>query len=191
MAGNISVISLPLSLSLSLCFSLSIYIERETERERQRERERQTDRERDFCMCIFIYKEDEIQISKEQKSARFYTYRTGIKREIPFDECVICIKVTLSNWITLYKSVNATIWDVGILLSTCALKSPNSRKRIQPKMICATFNVNPSTTIVSCFSTATPVMKRTSLNSIRSYFPLYDTIPNTTIFSSVGIWLLN
>ena len=39
-----------------------------------------------------------------------------------------------------------------MLLSPRALKSFNSIKKIQPRMIIATFNGNPSTAIISCYS---------------------------------------
>ena len=41
---------------------------------------------------------------------------------------------------------------VEILLSLCDLKSLNSRKRIQPRIMCATFNDNPYTAVISCYS---------------------------------------
>ena len=50
------------------------------------------------------------------------------------------------------NSVSATIGDVGILIGPLALKSLNSIKKIQPRMIVATINDNPSTTIISCYS---------------------------------------
>ena len=38
-----------------------------------------------------------------------------------------------------------------MFLSSCVLKSLNNIERIQPRMMCATFNSNPSTTIISCY----------------------------------------
>ena len=48
-------------------------------------------------------------------------------------------------------SVNAVIGGVGICLIPCALKSLNSIEKIQPKIMFASFNGNPCTTIVSCY----------------------------------------
>ena len=41
------------------------------------------------------------------------------------------------------KSVNTVIGGVGMFLSPLPLKSVNSIERIQPKMMCGTFNTNP------------------------------------------------
>ena len=46
---------------------------------------------------------------------------------------------------TFKNFVDATIGGVGILHSPHAIKSPNSIERIQPIMMCATFNGNPCT----------------------------------------------
>ena len=50
------------------------------------------------------------------------------------------------------NSVNATVGGVGILIGPRALKSLNSIERIQPTMMVATFNGNPRTTIIFCYS---------------------------------------
>ena len=55
---------------------------------------------------------------------------------------------TASAW---KNSVNATIRDVGMLIRPQALKSLNSIEKIQPRMMVATFNGNPSTTIIFCY----------------------------------------
>ena len=49
------------------------------------------------------------------------------------------------------NSINAVTRGVGMPLSSCALKSVNSIERIQLKM-CASFNGNPYTTIIFCYS---------------------------------------
>ena len=46
------------------------------------------------------------------------------------------------------NSVNATIGSVGILIGPQALKSLNSIKKIQPRMMVATYNGNTSATII-------------------------------------------
>ena len=49
------------------------------------------------------------------------------------------------------NSVNAAI-DAGMPLSSHALKSVNKLKRMQPRMMYASFNGNLNTTIFSCYS---------------------------------------
>ena len=53
---------------------------------------------------------------------------------------------TASAW---KNSINATIWGVGRLIGPRVLKS---LEKVQPKMMVATFNGNPSATIISCYS---------------------------------------
>ena len=55
--------------------------------------------------------------------------------------------VSASVW---KNSVNTAIESGGMLIGPQALKSLNSIKIIQPRMMVATFNGNPSTTIISC-----------------------------------------
>ena len=66
---------------------------------------------------------------------------------------------TVSAW---KNSVNAMIGGVGILIRPRALKSLNSIERIQPRMTVATFNGNPRTTIIFCYS-PTNVSEETEL----------------------------
>ena len=54
------------------------------------------------------------------------------------------------------------IGGVGIFIGTRALKSLNSIEKIQPRMMVATFNGNPNTAIISCYS-PTNVNKETDL----------------------------
>ena len=56
---------------------------------------------------------------------------------------------TVSAW---KNSVNAAVGGVGLLIGPRALKTLNSIEKIQPRMMVATFNGNPRTTIVSCYS---------------------------------------
>ena len=56
---------------------------------------------------------------------------------------------TVSAW---KNSVNASVGGVGILIGQRALKSLNSIKGIQPRIMVATFNGNPRATIISCYS---------------------------------------
>ena len=64
---------------------------------------------------------------------------------------------TGNGWIFIEASAwknsgNALIGSVGMLLSPHALKSPNNIEKIQPRMMVATFNGNPSTIIISCYN---------------------------------------
>ena len=54
--------------------------------------------------------------------------------------------------ICMDKIVNAVIGGVGMLLGLCVLKSLKSILKIQPRMIVATLNVNPSTRIIFWYS---------------------------------------
>ena len=60
------------------------------------------------------------------------------------------------------NSGNATIGGVGMLIGPQALKSLNSIKKIQLRMIVATFNGNFSSTTISCYS-PTNVSEETDL----------------------------
>ena len=66
------------------------------------------------------------------------------------------------------NSINVFIGGVGMLLSPRALKSLNNIEKIQPRLMVATFNSNPSTTIISCYS---PTNVRASSPSSTSYLP--------------------
>ena len=67
--------------------------------------------------------------------------------------------VTVSAW---KNSVNAAVGGVGLLIGPRALKMLNSVKKIQPRMMAATFNGNPRATIISCYS-PTNVSEETEL----------------------------
>ena len=67
-----------------------------------------------------------------------------------------------SHSICIENSINATIEGVGMLIGTRALKSLNSIEKIQLRMMVATFNGNPSATIISCHS-PTNVSQETDL----------------------------
>ena len=58
--------------------------------------------------------------------------------------------LTLATASPLKNSVNATIGGEGMLIGPRALKSLNSIEKIQPRMMVATFNGNPSSIIISC-----------------------------------------
>ena len=50
------------------------------------------------------------------------------------------------------NSVNAAKLHIDMLIGPQALKSVNSIEKIRPRMMPTTFNGNPSTTIISCYS---------------------------------------
>ena len=76
-------------------------------------------------------------------------------------------------------SINAAIW-VGRILTPCNLNPLNSKEKIQPRWICATFKGNPCTTIVSCYSptnatdeTDLPIFYN-KLSSLVSHIPWHN-----------------
>ena len=58
----------------------------------------------------------------------------------------------LSRHLHEKNSVNTAIGGVGRLIGPRGLKSLNSFEKIKLRMMVATFNGNPSTTIISCYS---------------------------------------
>ena len=66
---------------------------------------------------------------------------------------------TVSAW---KNSANASVGGVGMLIGPRALKTLHSIRRIQLRMMAATFNGNPRATIISCYS-PTNVSKETEL----------------------------
>ena len=69
------------------------------------------------------------------------------------------VSASASAW---KSSVNATIGGVDMLIGPWALKLLNSIEKIQLRMMVATFNGNPSATIISCY-TPTNVNEETDL----------------------------
>ena len=59
---------------------------------------------------------------------------------------------TLATASVSKNSVNVTIGGVGMLIGPQALKSLSSIEKKHPRMMVATFNGNPSATIISCYS---------------------------------------
>ena len=73
---------------------------------------------------------------------------------------------TASAW---KNFVNATVGGVGILIGLRALKTLNSMKRKQRRMLTATFNGNPRATIISCNS-------RTNVSEETELVAFYDEL---------------
>ena len=69
---------------------------------------------------------------------------------------------TLATESAWKNSVNPTIGGVGMLRGPQTLKSLNRIEKIQPRMMVATFNGNPSATIITCYS-PTNVSEETEL----------------------------
>ena len=57
--------------------------------------------------------------------------------------------MTASSW---KNASNSTIGGTGMLLSPRVLQSLNSVEKISPRIIIATFNGNPHTSVISCYS---------------------------------------
>ena len=85
-----------------------------------------------------------------------YTHREDIKYHDTGNGWTLA---TASAW---KNSINITIGGVGMLIRIQALKSLNSIVKIQPRMMVATFNGNPSATIICCYS-PTNVSEETDL----------------------------
>ena len=62
-----------------------------------------------------------------------------------------------------------------MLLNPCALKSLNSTEKIQPRMIVALFNGNPSTTIITYYS---PTNARDETDLINFHSKLSSLVRN-------------
>ena len=72
------------------------------------------------------------------------------------------------------NSVNATISSVGMFIGPRAPKSLNGIKKIQQKIMLATFNGNPRAAIISCYNPTNVRKKKLTLSlSITSYPPLF------------------
>ena len=109
-----------------------------------------------------------------------YTHREDIKYHDTGNGWMLATASALKN------SVNTTIGDVGMFIGPQALKSLNSIEKIQPRMMVATFNGNPSATIISCYS-PTNVSEETDL--ITFYYELSSlvrSIPKHNVLVIVG-----
>ena len=74
------------------------------------------------------------------------------------------------------NSVNAIIGGVGMFLNARSLKSLNSIKKIQLRMMVAIFNGNPSTTIISCSNS-------TNANDVTDFITFYNEL--SSLVSSI------
>ena len=80
------------------------------------------------------------------------------------------------------NSINSVIEGVGMLFSPCALKSLISIEEIQLKMMCASFNSNPNTTILSSYSPTNAsdetdiITFYNKLSSLVQHIPKHNTL---------------
>ena len=83
--------------------------------------------------------------------------------------------VSVSAW---KNSINFVLGGIRMLLSSCALKSLNNK--IQPRMMCVSFNNNPCTTIISCYS---PINASNKIDIITFYNKLSSLVQHILINS--------
>ena len=79
------------------------------------------------------------------------------------------------SWHSTWKnSINTAVGAVGMLIEPRTLKSLNTIEKIQAKLMVATFNINPSATILSWYS-PTYVSEGTDL------ITLYNELPSLVV----------
>ena len=91
---------------------------------------------------------------------------------------------TLVSAYSWKNSVNGMIGGVGMRIGAWALKSLNMIKKIQRRLILATFNDNPKATIKSCYSPTNVSEEIDLIASYKSYPPLFVAFRNTTFSPS-------
>ena len=82
------------------------------------------------------------------------------------------VLITASAW---KNSINSTIGGVGMLLSPRAFKALNNFEKITKRIIVASFNGNPQTTVISCYSP-------TNITEEQEITEFYDDQPKTIGF---------
>ena len=90
------------------------------------------------------------------------------------------------HFVTSHNSIwnlysNVFIGGVEILLSPCALKSLNDKKKIQPRMVVAACNGNPCTTIISCYSPINASDETDLINFYNELSSLVRSIPKHNV----------
>ena len=91
--------------------------------------------------------------------------------------------VSVSAW---KNSVNATIGGEGMLLSPQPQKSLNSIEKTQMRMMVATFNCNPYTTIISCNSPTNASDRMNLISFYNKLSSLVHSIPKHNILLICG-----
>ena len=79
------------------------------------------------------------------------------------------------------NTVNFVIGGVGMLTSPVALKSRNSIEMVQPRMMVATFNGKPCTTIISYFSSTNATDETDLLTFYNERFPLVRCVTKLNV----------
>ena len=88
----------------------------------------------------------------------------------------ICISAS-----SLKNSANASIGGVGFLLSPHAMKSLNSIEKITSRIIVATFNGNPETTVISCYSPTNTAEEQDAIDFYNDLSSLVRAIPKHNV----------
>ena len=88
---------------------------------------------------------------------------------------------TLATVSASRNSINATVGDFGILIGPRALKSLNIIKRIQPRMMEATFNGHPRETTISCYSPNNVIEETELIAFYDELFSLVRSIPKHNV----------
>ena len=79
------------------------------------------------------------------------------------------------------NSTYATTGGVGMLLSPRTLKSLNNVEKIHPRMIIATFDGNPTTTVISCYSPTNTSEEETVTEFYQQLSSLVRRIPKHNV----------
>ena len=91
--------------------------------------------------------------------------------------------ITASSW---KNSSNSTIGGVRMLLSPHALKSLLNIEKISPRIVVATFNGNPQTTIISCYSPTNVSEEQNVLHFYNELASLVCAVPRHNVLIIAG-----
>ena len=91
--------------------------------------------------------------------------------------------ITASSW---KNSSNSTIGGVGMLLSSHTLKSLLNIEKISPRIVVATFNGNPQTTIISCYSPTNVSEEQDVLHFYNELASLVRAVPRHNMLIIAG-----
>ena len=91
--------------------------------------------------------------------------------------------ITASSW---KNSSNSTIGGVEMLLSPHALKSLINIEKISPRIVVATFNGNPQTTIISCYSPTNVLEEQDVLHFSNELASLVRAVPRHNMLIITG-----
>ena len=91
--------------------------------------------------------------------------------------------IMASSW---KNSSNSTIGGVGMLLSPHALKSLLNIEKISRRIVVATFNGNPQTTIISCYSPTNVSEEQDVLHFYNEFASLVRAVPRHNVLIIAG-----